>query len=180
MKLSREDKKVKSAEFALEIKGSSHLFFTEYQGLRFKDLAELRSKLKPLGLRCRVVKNSIARHAIQQAGVDGPQLEKVLSGPVALVSGAGTDPVGAAKVLVSFAKDFPQLKIRAGFVDKQWFSPEQCSQLSKLGTRVEVLTQLASVLQQSISQIASVLQAPMRDLALVLKALEEQKKKQPA
>ena len=191
MRLNKEEKKKAAEAFARELKGTSTLYFTEYQGLKFQDLLELRKRLLPSKLRFRVVRNSIARNALQESGLTAPAAstdvsgacegkgkaswDSLLTGPVALVYGEG-DPFGAVKVLVSFSKDFPQLKIKAGFLENQWFLPKECIQFSKVGSRQELLAQIAFALQQTITQIASVVQAPMRDLALVLRALEEQKK----
>lgn len=179
MKLSREGKKQRSSEFAQELKGASQLFFAEYQGLKFQELADLRAKLRPLELKCRVVKNSIARHAIEGAGIEG-RWDDIFRGPVAMIAGPGTDPVSAARVLVGFAKEFEKFRLKAGFVEKKWFSKAEVETLSTLGSRQELLAKLAGALNQSVAQIASVLQAPMRDLALALKALEDKKAKQPA
>jgi large subunit ribosomal protein L10 len=173
MKLTREGKQQKSAEFATELKGASQMFFSEYQGLKFQNLADLRAKLRPLGLRCRVVKNSIALHAVKQAGIDGANLDDIFKGPVAMISGPGADPASAAKVLFTFAKEFPQLKLKAGFLEKRWFSPAECEQLSKLGSKQEILSKLLGLINQPAVNVLSVLQAPARDVALVVKAYEQ-------
>ena len=52
--------------------------------------------------------------------------------------------------------------------------------LSALGTKPEVLTQLAGVLYASVARSAQVLAAPIRDMVLVLKALEDKKKSEAA
>jgi len=179
MKLTREGKKERSKVFAKDLEASNHFFFTEYQGLKFHDLAALRERLRPVKMRFRVMKNSVARHAAQEARLgEGP--DKLFEGPVAVVYGEGPDPVGSSKVLAAFAKEFPQLKFKAGFVDRRWMSSGDCLRLSKMGARVELLAQLAGVLAQPIAQVASVLQAPMRDLVLTLGALEKKRQAQPA
>ena len=161
------------------MKKAPHLYFTHYQGLKFIELAELRKKLKPLGCKYQVVKNSLIDYALKDAGISGAA-EETLKGPIGLVVGQGTDPVAAAKVLVAFAREFPKLKIRAGFVEGQWLDASGCARLSSLGTKPELLTLLAGTIYSTVAQAASVLQAPMRDLALVIKALEEQKQKNGA
>ena|SRR5581483_6930035 len=179
MKLTKQQKKEISRQMAEALKKAPHLYFTQYQGLKFVELAELRKKLKPLNAKYSVVKNSLVDYALKDAGISGVA-EETLKGPVGLVVGQGTDPVAAAKVLVAFAKEFPKLKLRAGYVDGSWLDAAACARLSTLGTKPELLSMLVGTLYSAVSQAASVLQAPIRDLALTLKALEEQKAKSGA
>lgn len=175
MKLTKNQKIEKSRELAEALKKSPHLFFTEYQGLKFQELAELRGKLRPLRCRYAVVKNSLIRYALKNAGVDGVS-PALLKGPVGMVVAEDDDPVAAAKVLAAFAKQFPLLKVRAGFVGRKWMTPSECERLSALGGRPELLAKLVGALYSAVSQSAGVLQAPLRDFVLVLRALEEKKK----
>lgn len=176
MKLTRAQKVEKSKTLSERVKTAQHLFFTEYQGLRFQDLQALRDRLR--GVRCRyaVMKNSLVRHALGTAGIEGGQAG-ILKGPVGMAVVEGDDPIVAAKTLAAFGKEFPKLKIKAGFVDRQWISQEDCKTLSSLGSKGEVIAGLAGALYGVGSQLASVLQAPFQDLALLLKAVEEKQEK---
>jgi large subunit ribosomal protein L10 len=179
MKLTRQGKQEKASSYAKELEGAG-LFFSAYQGMKFKELEDLRVKLKPANGKIRVVKNSIALHALKAVGVDSPQVAELLAGPTALSAVKGDEAITAAKVLVNFSKDNQNFKIKAAFVDGKWLTSEQVTALSKIGSRLELLTQLAGLLQQPTQLIASVLQAPMRDFAYAVKAVEEKKKQQPA
>ncbi len=175
MKLTKQQKKEKSESLGSAIKVAGQIFFTDFKGLKFGEIDELRGKLRPLKGRYSVVKNSTLRHAVKVAGLDGaaPQIFK---GPVGVMICEGSDSVAAAKILTAFAKQFPNLKIKAGFVESKWLKPEDCVKLSNLMSRPELLSQLAGTLHGLISQVPSVLQAPLRDFALILAALEEKKK----
>lgn len=164
---------------AERLKTAPALYFTQYQGLKFVELAELRKKLRPLNYKYSVVKNSLVEYALKDAGISGAA-EETFKGPIGLVVGQGTDPVAAIKVLATFAKEFPKLKVRAGYMDGQWLDAAACLKLSTIGTKPELLSMLVGTLYSAVSQAASVLQAPIRDLALTLKALEEQKAKDGA
>lgn len=178
MKFTKKEKIEESKEIAEGFQKAPHLFFTQFQGLKFKELDELRDKLRPLHCRYAVIKNSLIRWALKNAGVDGAD-PAMLKGPVGMVVSESEDPVGAAKVLAAFAKQFPQFKIKAGFVSKKWMTPAECQTLSTIGTKSELLAKLAGTLYSAVSQSAGVLQAPIRDFVLVLAALEEKKKKEP-
>ncbi len=196
MKQTKTQKKEASKTLAETLKEAPYIYFTEYQGLKFQELASLRSKLKPLKCGYKVVKNSILDHALRQAGVSAADA-KLFAGPNAVLIPKGddrgiargsaasavlvaADPVGAAKVLAQFAKEFPALKIKAGYVDAKWMGPVDCEKLSKLGSRPQLLAQLAGVLYSTTSRSAAVLAAPIRDFVLVLQALEEKRKTAPA
>lgn len=174
MKLTKEQKKVKSKELSEVLKSSAHLYFTQYQGLKFQEMDELRGQLRAIGSSYKVIKNSVLGHALKEAGVTVKD-EAVLDGPNALLFGAGDDPVSPAKTLFKFGKDKEALKILGGVVDGKWLDAAELKQLSSLGTRPEVLQQLAGVLYMSVAQSAQVLAAPIRDMVLVLKALEKKK-----
>ena len=177
MKLTKAQKKDKSKELASELKDASCLYFTNYQGLKFAELYQLRAKLRPLGGRYQVVKNSLVKNALANAGLS-PEDAKLFKGPIGLVVAKGADPVAAAKVLTSFAKDFPQLKLRAAFVPPNWFGGTDVAKLATMPSKPELLGKLANALYGANASIAMVLQAPIRDLAYVLKALEDKKQKE--
>jgi large subunit ribosomal protein L10 len=177
MKLTKKEKIEKAKALADALKQAPHLFFTEFQGLKFQEIDELRAKLRPLRCRYAVVKNSLIRYALKNAGVDGVD-PKLLKGPVGMVVSEGEDPIAAAKILATFAKQFPLLKIKAGFVGAKWMSPADCQKLSSLGSKPELLAKLVGTLYSAVSQSAGVLQAPLREFVGVLAALEEKKKKE--
>ena len=179
MKLTKKEKSEKSKVLADVLKKAPHLFFTEYQGLKFIELDELRGKLRPLKCRFAVVKNSLIRYALKNAGVDGID-PKLIKGPIGMVVAETEDPVAPAKVLAAIAKQFPFLKVKAGYVSRKWMTPGECQKLSTIGSKPELASKLVGALYAAVSQSAGVLQAPIRDFVLVLAALEDKKKKEAA
>jgi len=174
MKLTKVQKTAKAKELAEKLKAAPHLFFTEYQGLKFKELDELRAKLRPLRCRYAVIKNSLVRYALKNAGLEGPDA-KLLRGPVGMVVADSDDPVAPAKVLAAFSRQFPKLKVKAAVVSQKWMTPAECQNLSTLGSRQELMGKAVSVLYNVISQSVAVVQAPTRDVLLIVKALEQKK-----
>lgn len=170
-----KDQKVENAKVLAEaLKKAPHMFFTQYQGLKFRELDELRGKLRPLKCRYAVVKNSLIKYALKSAGVDGVD-PKLLKGPLGMIVSDSDDPVAPAKVLAAFAKQFPALKIKAGYVSRKWMSPAECETLSKLPGRQELMGKIVGLLYTMVSQPLAIAQAPARDMLLVVKALEEKK-----
>lgn len=179
MKLTKPQKMEKSKALAEALKKAPHLFFTEFQGMKFGEIDDLRMKLKPLRCKYSVVKNSLIKYALKNAGIDGVD-PKMLKGPVGLLVADNDDPVSPAKILATLSKQYPQLKLRAGFVNAKWMTPSECLKLSTIGTKPELLGKLVGTLYATVAQTAGVLQAPIRDMVLVLKALEEKKKSEGA
>lgn len=179
MKLTKQQKIESSKVLAEKLKAAPHLFFTEFQGMKFVELDELRMQLKPLKCRHAVVKSSLVRFALKNAGIDGID-PKMLKGPVGLIISDNDDPVAPAKVLATLGKKFPKLKVRSGFISKKWMTPAECETLSKLPSRQELLGKAVNLVYTMVSQSVAIAQAPTRDAVLVVKALEDKLKKQGA
>ncbi len=179
MKYTKKEKVEKSKELAVEFGKTANLFFADFQGLKFQEMAELRSKVAPMKGRFQVLKNSMLRFALKGAGFEGAKTD-LFKGQTAMLLAPGEDPVAAAKVLAAFAKQFPAFKFKAGWVGGAWLGAEDVKKLSALATKPELLTKLASVLYGAMANMAAVLAAPARDLAMTLKALEAERSKAQA
>jgi large subunit ribosomal protein L10 len=175
MKQTKQQKVENSKEFAKVLKDSGSIYFTAYQGLKFVELAQLRAQLRKQKSSFKVLKNSMLGNALKQAGIGGID-EKLLEGPNAVAFSQSDDPISTVKLLLKFAKEFPNLKVKAGYVGAQWIGAAECARLSQIGSKPELLAQLAGALYSAVAQSAGVLAAPIRDFVLVLKALEEKKK----
>jgi large subunit ribosomal protein L10 len=179
MKLTKTQKIESSKVLAEKLKAAPHLFFTEFQGMKFVELDELRAQLRPLKCRHAVVKSSLVRYALKGAGIDGVD-PKMLKGPVGLIVADNDDPVAPAKVIATLAKKFPQLKVRAGYVSQKWMTPSECESLSKLPSKQELMGKIVGLLYTLVSAPVAIAQAPTRDMVLVVKALENKLKESGA
>jgi len=179
MKLTKSQKIESSKALAEKLKSAPHLFFTEYQGMKFVELDELRAQLRPLKCKYAVVKNSLVKYALKNAGVDGVD-PKTLKGPVGLIVAENDDPVAPAKVIAALGKKFPQLKVRAGYVSQKWMTPADCEKLSKLPGKQELMGKVVGLVYTLVSQSVAIAQAPTRDAVLVVKALENKLKESGA
>ena len=96
------------------------------------------------------------------------------TGPNALTLGYA-DPVTVTKVLIKFAKEKPQLVIKAGALSGQALTLKDLEALSKLPAREVLLSQLLGVLQGVPRGLVTVLAGVIRNLLNVLVALKDQK-----
>jgi len=147
---------------AREAKG---LIITSFKALKTVEFNEMRAKLRPLKGEYRVVKNSLTRIALKNAGM--PELADMLDGPTAVVLESG-DAIATTKAVFEFAKTHGNLKINGGFFDGKVISGKDLKAIASLPSREALLARLLGTLQAPMVNLVSVLQAPMRDLVGVL------------
>lgn len=145
--------------------GVRTVLLTEYRGLTVQQLGELRRQLRTVAAEYAVVKNRLARLAM-----DATDLEPVsghLTGPIGLIL-AREDPVAVARTIHTFARTNQALVIRAGYVDGQVLLAEQLRSLADLPSKDALRGQLVGALQGPLAQLTGLLRAPQRELAYVL------------
>jgi large subunit ribosomal protein L10 len=168
--MPKTEKIERVGELKERIEGSQALLLTEYRGLTVSDITELRRSLAEGGTSFAVVKNTLMRRAVTDAGV--ADLEPFLQGPsaVAFVSG---DPVSAAKKVVDAAKRFPALVLKGGYLDGKVLSADEAKALAELESREVMLSKIAGMLKSEMSRAAAMFAAaPSRFLSL-LEAFKE-------
>lgn len=165
--MARPDKVQAVADIAEEFQASSAAVLTEYRGLTVGQLKQLR---RALGAQTTyaVVKNTLAKIGASQAGVTG--LDDMLAGPSAIAFVKG-DPVEAAKGLRAFAKEFPLLVIKGGWMDGKVLSAKEINKLADLESREVLLAKLAGAMNASLSKAAALFQAPLSKAARTIDAL---------
>jgi large subunit ribosomal protein L10 len=166
--VAREDKVTEVAEVRDRLAGSVATLLTHYRGLSVKEMAQLRTELRNANAELRVVKNTLAKRAVADAGIEG--LDPLLEGPTSLVF-CSDDPVGPAKALKRFAKDHPNLVIRGGYLDGSVMDAEETNRLADLASREELLAKMAGLMQGALAGFARLLQAPLAHQARLLQAL---------
>ena len=129
---------------AAKLRSSPSVYVTDFTGLNVARITDLRRRLRAAGVEYVVVKNTLARRALSDAQVVG--LDAHLEGPTGLVL-AGSDPIGAAKVLAQFQKEHERPAIRVGRVEGKTVTPEQVKRLAALPDRQGLLAQLGGALQ---------------------------------
>ena len=159
MSTVRSEKESVVAEVRAKLDASDAIIVTEYRGLTVAALAQLRRELRNAGCEYRVYKNTLARFAAREAGIEG--LDTLLVGPTAIAFVQG-DVAAAAKALKDFAKTNPLLTISGGAISGKAVSAKYVSVLADLPSRDVML-----------SQFAGMLQALPRNMAYGLKALWE-------
>ena len=159
-------------EFAGLLKSAQSVVLTDFTGLDVASISELRRHCREAGVRYRVVKNTLARRAVENAGMT--DLTPFLEGPNAWAL-HDTDQVVAAKVLSEFAKENEALKLRAGFMEGRVLSTEQLQALARLPGREALLGQVVATFAAPMSCFAGALSAMLRGFATVVDAYQKKR-----
>jgi large subunit ribosomal protein L10 len=168
----RQEKVDIVTEIRGKLEAADAAFLTEYRGLSVGSLAALRVTLRQSGSEYRVYKNTLARFAARDAGIDG--LDELLTGPTGITFVSG-DVASAAKALRDLSRTNPLLVIKGGSLGKDVLSAKDVEALAELPSREVLLAQFAGALQAPLVKTAGLLQALPRNMAYGLKALIEQK-----
>src|SRR6201988_131656 len=121
------------SEVSAKLKGAQAVIVAEYRGLDVGRVTQLRSKARKSGLYLRVLKNTLARRAVQ--GTPFEKLTDKMVGP--LMYGIAQDPVAGAKGMAEVAKANEQFVIRAGAMPNSVMSPQDIKALALLPSREE-------------------------------------------
>src|SRR5882672_12109879 len=137
------------AEVAARLADAQAVIVAEYRGLNVERVTQLRSRARKAGLYLRVLKNTLARRAVQ--GTPFEKLAEQMSGP--LMYGIAQDPVAGAKVLSEFAKEQELFVIRGGAMPNSLMSAKDVKALALLPSRDELLAKLCGTLQAPIATL---------------------------
>lgn len=165
--MANAEKTAAVAEITERFNNSSASVLTEYRGLTVAQLKELRTLLGD-SASYSVVKNTLTKIAVKEAGIEG--FEDHLTGPSAIAFVQG-DIVEAAKGLKKFAKDNPQLVIKASYVDGEIMEPSDFAKLADLESREVLLAKLAGAMNAAPSNAVALFAAPLNQAARLVEAL---------
>ncbi|MFC5370564.1 50S ribosomal protein L10 [Arcanobacterium bovis] len=167
--MARTDKSAAIAELTEDFRNSSAVLVTEYRGLTVAQLKTLRRALGA-DAEYKVAKNTLARIAAREAGIEG--LDDDLKGPTALAFVTG-DIASAAKAVKNFAKENKALIVKAGVLEGNLLNAEDVQKLADLESREVLLAKTAGVLKASLYKAAYVFKAPITKTVRTVDALRE-------
>jgi large subunit ribosomal protein L10 len=163
----RAEKQYISNEYLARLNTSPFFIVVDYRGLKVGPITELRKRLNKAGAEMHVVKNSLFRLAVKEAGV--ADLGTSLSGQLAVVTGQ-RDVSSAAKVVKSFSAEFDKPKLKFGYLKNQRLESADILALADLPS-IEVLrAKLLGVLMAPASKLAALINTPGTQVVRVLKA----------
>jgi large subunit ribosomal protein L10 len=174
--LNLEQKKAVVAEVSAVVAGAQAAMLAEYRGLTVEQMTKLRKKAHESKVYLRVVKNTLARRAVE--GTPYAVLTDHMVGPVALA--LSPDPVAVAKILSEFAKDNEALKIKAGAMGGKLMSVDQIKALATLPGREQLLAILMGVMQMPVQKFVQTLNEVPSKFVRTLAAVRDAREKAAA
>jgi large subunit ribosomal protein L10 len=166
-------RKVESVkEITADLQTTDVYYFVDYRGLTFAEATELRARLAKCDASLKVVKNTLAKRAAADVGIEG--LDALLKGPTAIAYCKG-DPVRAAKTIQDFIKEKKKAAIRGGKLQRSLLTTADIEVLATLPSREQLLAQLVGALASPLAGLANVLSGPIRGLVIVMGQIQDQK-----
>ena len=176
MSLNLEEKKEVVAELSERLVKAQAVVLAEYRGLAVEQITVLRSQARASGVYLRVLKNTLARRAVQ--GTPFEKLGDQMVGPLAY--GISDDPVAAAKVLHAYAKGNDKLVIKGGAMPNRVMTAKEVGNLATLPGREELLAKLMGTMQAPVAKFVQTLNEVPSKFVRTLAAVRDQKEKAAA
>ncbi len=160
-------------ELAEKIGGQKNLVLVDAAGLTGGQAVELRAQLREGRVAMRLVKNSVALHALRKLGID--VFEKQLEGMSAFVY--GPDPLVIAKKLAAYREKNQRPAVRCALIEGKAMDAAAIAALSKLPGREQLLGMFLGTLNGVVQKFVSTLNEIPRSFVGTLQAVADKEKK---
>jgi large subunit ribosomal protein L10 len=172
MALTLEEKKAVVAEVSEVAKGAYSAVAAEYCGLTVEQLTSLRVKAREDNVYLRVVKNTLAKRALEDT--DFACMSDRLIGPLILAF-SQQDPGAAARVTKEFAKGNSNFQVTMLSVGGEVLEPTEIDKLAKLPTRDQAISLLMAVMLAPTEKFVRTLNEVPGKLVRTIAAIRDQK-----
>ena len=163
LSLNLQEKQAVVAEVSAQVAQAQTIVLAEYRGIKVSDITKLRANARKAGVYFHVLKNTLARRAVQGTPFEG--LAEKMVGP--LVYSISADAVAAAKVVYDFARTNDKLVVKAGAYNGKVLDVIGVNALATVPSKEVLLAQLCGLLQSPVSGLARVLSAVAEQKAAV-------------
>ena len=161
--MKRDQKKQFVKNFKDILDNVGILVVTHYSGLKTTQTDELRLKIKEVGGKFVIVKNSLMKIILKDH--KSKEFKALFNGPVALAY--SEDEVSAAKVAFNFSKDNDKLLILGGMIGDKFLEQKDVLEIATLPSLDEIRAKLVSLIQTPARNIAYALKFSANKLARV-------------
>ena len=172
MALNFAQKEAIVAEVAEVAKSAHSAVGAEYRGLTVEQLTALRVEARKAGVYLRVVKNTLARRAVE--GTDFACMQEGLTGPLILVF-SQQDSGAAVCVVQDFVKGYDKFKVRLVAIGGKLFDVLEINTLTKIPTYEQTLSQLMALMKAPVQKLAATINEVPDKLVRTIAAIRDAK-----
>lgn len=157
-----------------QLESATSVVLVDYSGLTVKMQQDLKKRLKEVGAKMEVIKNTLFKLAGKGAKLNEDTLsDSVLSGPSALIITEG-DPVAPIQVLGKFKKEFEIPQFKVGVIEGSFQDMDGLMKISTLPSKEILYSQTVGALSAPMHGVVTVLQGNIQKLFYILKTKTEQ------
>ncbi|MCG8427344.1 MAG: 50S ribosomal protein L10 [Chromatiales bacterium] len=172
MPLNFEQKKAVVAEVAEVASSAYSAVAAEYRGLSVDQMTELRAKARESGVYLRVIKNTLARRAVEDT--EFACMQEGLTGPLVLAFSM-EDPGAAARVIKDFSKENEQLVVRLAAIGGKVLEASDLDVLAKMPTYDQAVSMLMAVMKAPTEKLARTINEVPGKLVRTVAAIRDAK-----
>lgn len=174
MALNLNDKKAIVSEVAEVAQTAFSAIAAQYTGLTVGQMTELRIKAREQGVYLRVVKNTLARRAVE--GTDFECMSEALVGPLVLAF-SQEDPGAAARVITDFAKENSKLEVKVVSIGGKLLEAGDVERLAKMPTKDQAISLVMALMLAPVEKLARTLNEVPTKVTRAVAAVRDQKQK---
>lgn len=172
MALNLEQKKSIVAEVAEVAAIAYSAIGAEYNGLSAAQMTALRAKARESGVYLRVVKNTLARRAVE--GTEFACMQEGMVGPMVLAFSM-EDPGAAARVIKDFSKENDALSVKMVSIGGQMLGAGELERLASLPTKDQAISMVMALMKAPVEKLARTVNEVPGKLVRTVAAIRDQK-----
>lgn len=167
MAISREKKEELVKGYVEQLNNSEAIIITGNNGLKVSEIEALRRKIREAEGAFSIVKNTLAKRAIEEANLPG--VDELLTGPIG-IGFCLNNASGVAKTIIDFAKQNDQLVIKGGLLGNNVLDEAAVKSLANLPSLNVLRGQIIGLINTPSSRLVGVLASGVRQVVNVIHA----------
>ncbi|HEY0757592.1 MAG TPA: 50S ribosomal protein L10 [Ktedonobacteraceae bacterium] len=166
-------KSEKIVELTDKLNRASVVILVQTQGLKVKDMNELRAKMRTAKVEFLIAKNTLLRIASERNSMT--ELDtSIFNGQTAVAFGY-EDEVTVAKAINDYVQTSKIVVLKSGILGGRALTAQQVEGLAKIsGGKKQIKAQVVGTIQGPAASLVGLFNAPLRDLCYVIQAHADQ------
>lgn len=171
--VTRTERTKKIEQLEQEFSGASGIYLTDINKINVEKMTAFRRNLREAGASYVVVKNTLARIALEKCGM--PDVIPFLKGPVGIAV-TKEDATNPAKVIKDFKKENKDLlDLKVAMIEGNVYNAQEATKIAELPSREVLLSQFLSCLNAPMSNFVGALNGIFTKFVGTLEAVKKQK-----